>query len=103
MSAAIHFDEAVSPYRVTLEMIAAYLDKTPSRLSPALARLVEDGLLEIRRHARSAWTGCLGASVLPNGRGALRTLPEYRAFSTSEAAAAEVAKLYEPENTAFSS
>jgi hypothetical protein len=90
-AAVIHFDDETPPYHLTVEMIAAYLGKSPGQVSPALYRLVDDGFLLCDRSVCSGKPFRARAVVYPTQR-ALRTLPEYSNYE-DEMMAAELAKL----------
>jgi hypothetical protein len=89
--AAIHSDEGMSPYHVTEATIAAYLGKSPAQLAAALARLRQEGLIEIGPPFSSRGRPTKERIVYPTEVG-LATAPEYAAFST-EQLAAELEKL----------
>ena len=90
-AATIHLDHEQPPYRLTVSDIAACFGKTPGQLSPALHRLIDDGLLTV--------DGRVGVAVpLPHKRivwptiRAIRTLQWFQTES-DEMIQAELAKL----------
>jgi hypothetical protein len=90
-AASIHFEDESPPYHVTVEMIAAYLGKTPPQISSALHYLVDEGYLQCDRHPVPGKPFQSGVVVYPTQM-ALRTLPEY-AECSKEKLATELAKL----------
>jgi hypothetical protein len=89
-AAVIHLEHEHPPYRLTIADIAVCFAKTAGQLRPALARLIEEGLLI---PAKPATAGSLKphAVVLPTKQ-ALRTLPAFQADSDA-ALDAELDKL----------
>jgi hypothetical protein len=90
-AASIHFDDESPPYHVTVEMIAAYLGKTPRQIASALHRLVAQGYVLCNRYPAPGKPFRAGIVIYPTPL-AVRTLPEYVECS-EDILAAELAKL----------
>jgi hypothetical protein len=76
----VHLDHEQPPYRLTVRDIAACFGKTSGQLSPALHRLVNDGLLTMDGTQRNAVAIPPKRIVWPTIR-AFRTLPAFEAES----------------------
>jgi hypothetical protein len=84
--ASIHSDPAIPPYRVTVDMIVAYVGKSRAQVETALSRLKEEGVVDLRSASTSRGRPPKEQVVYPTAL-ALATAPEYAGFSAEQLAA----------------
>jgi hypothetical protein len=89
--ATIHLDAENSPYRLTVEAIAACMGKSPAQVVPTLKRLVDDGYLASDDHHSEKKAFRARETVYPTAN-ALRMLP-YFVDWPNESLQAELEKL----------
>ncbi len=88
--AVMYLDGEERHYRPKADAIAAYLDKTPKQIMPALCRLIEEDYLECDPPAKDG-TPHSRSIIYPTAR-SLRTLPAFEAM-TRQAVDNELASL----------
>lgn len=89
--ASIHIDENDHAYTLTVGMVARCLGKSEGQLTPALFRLVDDGLLVLSGRTKPGEYLTPRCGILPTAQ-ALRTIPAYTAM-TDVQIEAELGKL----------
>ncbi len=81
--AALNLDDDTGTYWLSVGMVAKCLDKTPAQLSPALHRLVDDGMLTTTERIRAGEPLSVTCRLFPTVP-ALKTIPAFQERSDEE-------------------
>jgi hypothetical protein len=82
-AAALHLDDGVGAYWLSMGMVAKCLDKTPAQLTAAVLRVVDDGLLTITEPANPGEALSTQCELVPTVA-AMKTLPGYEDVSDKQ-------------------
>jgi hypothetical protein len=81
--AALHLDDNTGSYWLSVGMVGKCLDKTPAQLSPAIQRLVDDGMLTTTETAKPGEHLSMTGRLFPT-IGALKTLSAFQDCSDQQ-------------------
>ena len=83
-SAVIHLDNEIA-YELTVADVAKYVDRSPAQISPALAKLMENEMVNIEGTIHAGTVISETYRVLPT-ESALRTVPAFAELNSTELA-----------------